>query len=160
MSPGGYRTRSPAPTALDTVHCGIRRTCKEGTGEDLARQERAEVVRRQGEAEVEGGAGGDQQSTEYATNPATVVADRPHLRRPDRLVAGIAAQVHCFVRNHDLYRAAGPINSGTSCNNAPSGLNTLGLSTFYIRAQNEGDTFAWRKYDASTTTIVVTFEAA
>jgi hypothetical protein len=103
------------------------------------------------------------------------------------LGATIVHSPSCSVRNHNLYRAVAPISSDTSWNNAPSGwlvgmagaagayvagcagnknigwnvtgqLNTDGLSTFFIAAQDETDTMAWRKYDAAATTVVVTYD--
>ncbi|WP_433379310.1 LamG domain-containing protein [Actinoplanes sp. CA-142083] len=100
------------------------------------------------------------------------------------LDATIAYGPQCRTDEHKLF-ATGGIGGGTTWNNAPQGwevgkasagsnytgcegykgigwnvagaLNTSGWSTFYVRATDEGDKFAWRKYDGAATRITVNF---
>ncbi|WP_125809101.1 LamG domain-containing protein [Actinoplanes sp. ATCC 53533] len=91
----------------------------------------------------------------------------------------------CNTRNHQLFMANAGIGGGTSWNNAPQGwhvgtaqaasnysgcggnkgigfnvlgnVNTAGISTYFLKAENEGDAYAWRKYDAYATHVVVNY---
>jgi hypothetical protein len=91
----------------------------------------------------------------------------------------------CNTRNHQLFMATGGIDGGTTWNNAPQGwlvdtrgadsnyngctgnkpigfnvsgaLNGGGYSTYFIKAEDEGDAYAWRKYDGWATTVVVNY---
>ncbi|WP_344037564.1 LamG-like jellyroll fold domain-containing protein [Saccharothrix xinjiangensis] len=93
----------------------------------------------------------------------------------------------CATANHQLFMANGPINPGTSWDNAPQGwhvqtkpaesnytgcaghkgigfdvksaVNTSGASTYFIKAEHEGDRFAWRKYDAAATKILINYNS-
>ncbi|HWH00916.1 MAG TPA: LamG domain-containing protein, partial [Pilimelia sp.] len=89
------------------------------------------------------------------------------------------------VRDHELFVAHGQIGGGTTWNNAPQGgwldtrgadtvyggcsghkpigfdtkghVNAGGVSTYFIKARDEGDGYAWRKYDPNATNLVVHF---
>ncbi|MDX8146929.1 LamG domain-containing protein [Lentzea sp. BCCO 10_0061] len=91
----------------------------------------------------------------------------------------------CNTRDHELWIANDTFGSGTSWNNAPGGtyvdtspaganyegcagykpvgfsvgqfINPNGWSAYFIKAANEGDKYAWRKYDAAGTKIVVNY---
>ncbi|MGN9907460.1 LamG domain-containing protein [Phytohabitans sp. LJ34] len=91
----------------------------------------------------------------------------------------------CNTRNHQLFMANAGIGGGTSWNNAPQGwhvgtsgaqsnysgcggnkgigfnvagaLNSGGISTYFLKAEDEGDAYAWRKYDAYATHVVVNY---
>ncbi len=91
----------------------------------------------------------------------------------------------CETRDHALYWAYAEINSGTTWHNAPWGahvqtkaaessytncagykgigfdvknaVNTTGRTTYFIKAVNEADPHAWRKYDGAATKIVINY---
>lgn len=91
----------------------------------------------------------------------------------------------CTTSDHELWIANDTFGQGTTWNNAPQGqrvdtspaeanyngcagykpvgftvgqfINPNGWSAYFIKAANEGDKFAWRKYDAAGTRIVVNF---
>ena len=93
----------------------------------------------------------------------------------------------CNTRNHQLFMAVGGIDGGTNWNNAPQGwlvdtkgveanytgcvgnkgvgfnvahaLNGGGQSVYFIKAENEGDGYAWRKYDGFATTVRVNYNS-
>ncbi|MEJ3748473.1 LamG domain-containing protein [Actinomycetes bacterium KLBMP 9797] len=93
----------------------------------------------------------------------------------------------CNVRDHQLFMANATIHGGTTWNNAPPGwhlgnagagsnyngcggnkpigfdvrhgLNTVGPSVYFLKAADEGDKYAWRKYDANATTLVVNYNS-
>ena len=93
----------------------------------------------------------------------------------------------CTVRNHQLGYVDFGIGAGTTWRNKPEGrvigtsaagsnysgcggnkpigfnvagaLNATGLSTYYLRAENESDRLAWRKYDANGSTVVVNYNS-
>jgi hypothetical protein len=89
---------------------------------------------------------------------------------------------------HQLFIANGQIGPGTTWNNAPAGdglelkyadvvysgcsgykplgfnaagnIRAGGISTYFIKAVNEGDGYAWRKLDPNATNLVVNFNTA
>ncbi|GAA4720745.1 LamG domain-containing protein [Phytohabitans rumicis] len=93
----------------------------------------------------------------------------------------------CNTRNHQLFMANAVIHGGTNWQNAPPGwhvgtapagsnyggcggnkpigfdvrhaLYTGGPSAYFLKAEDEGDKYAWRKYDANATTLVVNYNS-
>jgi hypothetical protein len=93
----------------------------------------------------------------------------------------------CNTRDHELWIANTTFGAGTNWNNAPGGtyvdtspaaasydgcagnkpvgfdvgqyINPNGWSAYFIKAANEGDNLAWRKYDAGATKIRVNYNS-
>ncbi|RSM43597.1 LamG domain-containing protein [Amycolatopsis balhimycina DSM 5908] len=92
----------------------------------------------------------------------------------------------CNDRWHQLFMATGTIDDGTTWNNAPQGwkvsdvvapsvygsscggykgigfpatgaVNQSGVSTYFLKASDEGDQLAWRKYSPGDTLLVVNY---
>jgi len=132
-----------------------------------------------------GGCGGVGVARTYFQFDTGFLADKRLLSATLSTVAVFSPS--CVARGHQVFQAASTFNAGLTWNNAPqgrfldsadapgvsagcagdkavdfdvtSGVDTTGWSAYYLKAADESDRLAWRKYDPVRTRVVVNYEA-